>query len=133
MAKYLLDTNICVCIMRGKYNVYKKLREVGIKNCIISEITYAELLYGAECCDRPEETHRLVSEFCEDIGIVPISDCLKEFAKIKAILRRKGTPIDDFDLLIACSALVNDFVVVTDNRRHFDRIPGLTVHNWVER
>lgn len=119
--------------MRGKYNVYKKLKVAGINNCRISEITYAELLYGAECCDRPEETHRLVSDFCKDIGIVPIGESLREYAKQKASLRKKGTPIDDFDLLIACSALVNGYIIVTDNQRHFDRIPGLTIENWVDR
>lgn len=133
MAKYLLDTNICVWIMRGKHNLHKTLREVGIKNCKISEISYAELLYGAACCERPEETYRMVVEFCEDIGIVPISDSLHEFAILKAELRRKGTPIDDFDLLIASCAKANGFVMVTDNLKHFNRIPNLTVQNWVER
>lgn len=51
MERYLLDTNICVFIMRGKHNLDKKLLDIGIENCCISEITVAELLYGAECSD----------------------------------------------------------------------------------
>ena len=48
MKKYLLDTNICIFLLRGKYNVNKKIDTVGLDNCYISEITVAELKYGAE-------------------------------------------------------------------------------------
>lgn len=133
MAKYLLDTNICVFIMRGMYNIEKKLESVGIENCCISEITLLELLYGAECSDRPGNIHMVINEFCKRVEIIPISNSLYEFARQKAALRKKGTPIDDFDLLIASCGLVNDLIVVTDNLKHFNRISALSIQNWVER
>ena len=51
MTKYLLDTNICIFFLQGKYNVPARIKEIGRKNCYISEITVGELLYGAVCRD----------------------------------------------------------------------------------
>lgn len=133
MPKYLLDTNICVFIMRGKYNLDINLRKVGVENCFISEITVAELKYGAECSQSPVETHRIVDNFCSNVGVVPIRFCIDEYAKQKSNLRKKGLLIDDFDLLIACGAISKDFILVSDNTKHFDRIPGLQLQNWVNR
>lgn len=119
--------------MRGKYDVDKKMRAVGIKNCCISEITVAELLYGAECSGKVEEIKKMVIDFCDNLEVVPIADCLVEFARQKASLRQKGTLIDDFDLLIASSAIANNYVLVTDNLKHFNRVTGLTLCNWIDR
>ncbi len=58
--KYLLDTNICIHFFRGKYNLYNKIMDVGIKNCAISEITLAELVYGAEHSDNPSKNHEII-------------------------------------------------------------------------
>lgn len=133
MTKYLLDTNICVFIMRGKHNLVKKLESIGIENCCISEITLVELLYGAECSDRPGNIHQVIKEFCNRVEVVPISNTLHDFARQKAILRRRGALIDDFDLLIACCAIANNLIMVTDNIKHFDRLSGITIQNWIER
>ncbi|MCM1093907.1 MAG: type II toxin-antitoxin system VapC family toxin [Lachnospiraceae bacterium] len=133
MAKYLLDTNICVFLMRGKHCLDRKIREVGIENCCISEITFVELIYGAECSNNPVEVHKIVENFCSDIEIVPMSNSIYEFARQKAILRKEGNLIDDFDLLIASCAIANDMVLVTDNTKHFDRISSVKLQNWVPR
>lgn len=133
MMRYLLDTNICVFLLRGKYNVNAKINEVGIRNCCISEVTVAELQYGVECSTDKERNARVLENFLQDIAIVPFTSITLCFAKEKARLRRLGSPIDDFDLLIACSALVSDSVIVTDNVKHFARVNGLTMENWIER
>ncbi len=130
--RYLLDTNICVFLMRGKYDVDKRIISVGIDNCCISEITVAELLYGAECSSAPESNRRLVNDFCNDMEIIPISGTLSLYANQKADLRKRGLPIDDFDLLIACGAMSHDLILVSDNTKHFDRLP-VTLQNWIER
>lgn len=130
--RYLLDTNICVFLMRGKYDVDKRIFNVGIDNCCISEITVAELLYGAECSSNPESNRRLVNDFCNDMEIIPISGTLSLYANQKADLRKRGLPIDDFDLLIACGAMSHDLILVSDNTKHFDRLP-VTLQNWIER
>ena len=109
MEKYLLDTNICIFLLRGKYNVDKKMDEVGLENCYISEITVAELKYGAELGNRQGLVRRMQSldEFIASVRVLPISETLDLFAKEKARLRLAGTPADDnFDLLIGCTAIV---------------------------
>ncbi len=119
--------------MRGKYNLDKKLESVGIDNCCISEITLAELLYGAECSNKPAEVRNMVYQFCESLEVVPIINSLEEYARQKAVLRKKGEIIDDFDMLIASGAISNGCVIVTDNTKHFDRISAVEIQNWVIR
>ena len=67
------------------------------------------------------------------VNIVPFSSVIKRYAKEKVATDRQGTPVADFDLLIGCSALENDLIMVTDNVKHFNCIPGIQVENWIER
>lgn len=130
--KYLLDTNICVFILRGLFNIDKKLQKIGISHCCISEITVAELLFGAECSKDVKKNMTLVKNLCNLIEIIPISNSLEAYAKQKSILRKKGMPIEDLDLLIGCAAISNKCILVTDNTKHLSRIP-IKIENWVER
>ena len=133
MEKYLLDTDICIFYLRGKYNVNEKLKEVMVHdNCFISEITLAELKYGAELSEKVEENMGFVNEFAKGIGVVPIFNSLDLYAKEKARLRKSGYMIDDFDLLIGCSAIRNKLILVTNNEKHFERIQNITIENWVK-
>jgi tRNA(fMet)-specific endonuclease VapC len=101
MDKYLLDTDISVFYLRGKYHINRKLSSViGYDNCFISEITLAELKYGAQLSERIDENVRSVNEFANKMGILPIFNSLDLYAEEKARLRKQGRLIDDFDLLI---------------------------------
>ncbi len=71
--KYLLDTNICVYLLRGNQDVVKKIESVGWDNCYISEMTVAELVYGAECSQHVEENRKLVYDLCNSLHVLPIS------------------------------------------------------------
>lgn len=136
MEKYLLDTNICIFLLRGKYNVDKKMDEVGLENCYISEITVAELKYGAELGNRQGVVRRMQSldEFIASVRVLPISETLDLFAKEKARLRLAGTPADDnFDLLIGCTAIVYDLIMVTENLQDFKNFSGIRLENWIKR
>ncbi len=134
MDKYLLDTDISVFCLRGRYNIDRKLNEViGYDNCFISEITLAELKYGAELSERVEENLHVVSEFASKMGILPIFNSLELYAKEKARLKRAGNLIDDFDLLIGCSAIKNGLVLVTNNENHFKRIKNIKIENWTKK
>lgn len=136
MEKYLLDTNICIFLLRGKYNVDKKMDEVGLENCYISEITVAELKYGAELGNRQGLVRRMQSldEFIASVRVLPISETLDLFAKEKARLRLAGTLADDnFDLLIGCTAIVYDLVMVTENLQDFKNFSGIRLENWIRR
>ena len=131
--QYLLDTNIIVFLLRGQMGIRDSIERIGIDQCHISEITYAELLYGAECSSDPAKNTALVDRVLEDINMIPISNSLKVFAKCRAHLRKIGKIVDDADILIGATAIDNKFIMVTENIKHFENLPGITLENWVKR
>ena len=136
MKRYLLDTNICVFLLRGLYGVDGKINQVGLENCFVSEITVLELKYGVELSKQRDGIDRSaqLNHFLEEFSIIPITDALDICAKEKIRLRLAGTPADDdFDLLIGCSAVAGKMVMVTENTRHFKNIKGIKLENWIER
>lgn len=136
MKKYLLDTNICIFLLRGKYEIDKKINRVGLDNCYISEITVAELKYGAELGRRQGLHHRVqdLDEFISSIHVMPITEVLDLFASEKVRLRLAGTPAEDnFDLLIGCTAIMHKMVMVTENLKDFKNFSGIELENWIER
>lgn len=133
MKQYLLDTNICAFILRDKYDVKSLILEIGIDNCHISLITYAELYYGAVNSTAVEKNLLQLKHFVAGIDVVPIDDVIPVFAKEKVRLRRQGTPIDDFDLLIGTTAKVFGMTLVTENIKHLGKVDGVTIENWINR
>ncbi len=133
MKRYLLDTCICVFLFRQKYGIAERLDAIGASECFVSEVTIAELTYGAYKSNRVKENLELLERFVRRVNIVPFADSIDFFAQEKNRLRTLGIPIDDFDLLIAASAYANNLVLVTDNLKHFQNIKGLMVENWVKR
>ncbi|MFO8002539.1 MAG: type II toxin-antitoxin system VapC family toxin [Marinilabilia sp.] len=131
--KYLLDTNICIHFFRGKYGVSEKIESAKIENCSISEITLAELVYGAENSEKPEKNHRLIEKLIEMVTVLPIYDAIMTFGREKARLRKRGIMISDLDLFIGCTAVENDLIMVTENTFEFERISGIKIENWVTR
>ncbi len=128
-----MDTNICIFLFKGKYNLNDRINKIGFKNCCISEITLAELKYGAECSDRVFENNKMVNEFANELTILPIYNSLSLYAKEKARLRKAGNLIDDFDLLIGVTAVANNMILVSDNEKHLKRISKLKIENWIAR
>lgn len=131
--KYLLDTNICVHLFRGRHEVVKAIERVGWDNCAISEVTVVELLYGAECSVQRERNIRQVTEFTRDIEVVPFSACIDEFCRQKAQMRRDGRMIEDMDLFIGTTAVAKGMTMVTENVSHLSRIQGIRLENWIVR
>jgi len=87
---YLLDTNIVIFFFKGKQSVLDKIREVGIENCVISEITLAELKYGAALSQNPSKHYTQVEQLLQYISVIPITNAIDVFATEKARLRRAG-------------------------------------------
>lgn len=131
--KYLLDTNICVHFLRGNFELINKFRQIGIENCAISEITFAELVFGAENSSNPEKNLELIEVFTNQLIILPIFNAIHLYAKEKARLRSKGLMISDFDLLIGCTAIEKGMIMVTENQKEFERITNIKIENWVVR
>lgn len=125
MSKYLIDTNIFIDLLRDNLDL-KTFISSG--DLAISTISLSELYYGAERTDRPNQSHGLIESLLEDLNlkILPFSDkSSKIFAKLKVNLEKKGQKIEDFDLMIASTAIENDKILVTGNLKHFERIEGL--------
>ena len=127
--KYLLDTCTCIALIKGKPNVVEHIRQAGIDECKISDITLAELYFGAF-----KSGHK---EHFEDVTVImnlfdqyPINS-LRKYGEIRWLLENKGMKIGDMDMFIAATALEEDLIVVTGNTDHFRRIPGLKVENWM--
>lgn len=131
--KYLLDTNICIHFLRGNFNLDEKFRKKGISNCAVSEITLAELIYGAENSSNIEKNHLLIESFVRNLTIIPIVDCIYLYGSEKARLRKAGKSIGDFDLLIGTTAISSDLIMVTENISEFERIKDIKLENWVIR
>lgn len=131
--KYLLDTNICIHFFRGKFNLIEKIELVGLRNCAISEITLAELVFGAENSDNPQKNQDVIDKFTSQITILPIFDSISKYGKEKARLRKAGIMISDFDLFIGCTATENELIMVTENIKEFERISEIQIENWIFR
>ncbi len=131
--KYLLDSNICIHFLRGQYNLNNQFKSVGFENCAISEITLAELVFGAEKSSNPAKNHKLIKELISHFIILPIFDSIFLYGKEKARLQKKGTPISDFDLLIGTTAVENNLTMVTENIKEFSRISNINIENWIKR
>lgn len=133
MKRYLLDTSIVAFFFRGKYSIGQHLRTIGVEQCYVSDVTIAELTYGAYHSDKVEANLAMLEQFKKIVNVVPFSDAIVEYGKQKDRLVRKGLMIEDFDLLIGCTAVANGMVMVTDNTKHFSRIDGIAIENWVNR
>lgn len=131
MSKFLLDTNICIYFLKGQYNLVQKLEKIGLENCFISEITIAELKFGAENSENKEKNRSTVDDFISRFTIIPIFNSLDIYAKEKARLRKAGNPLDDFDLLIGATAISNNLILVTRNVADFERLERIEIENWI--
>jgi len=128
--KYLLDTNILVSHLRGKRAIPLNYLEHG---SVVSVITQAELFYGAYKSKRPKYNLNKVKQMFADlkIEIQPLEEEILEiYGRLKANLEKKGKRLDEFDLLIAATALSLGLTLVTRNVKHFSRIPRLKIARW---
>jgi tRNA(fMet)-specific endonuclease VapC len=128
---YLLDTDTLIYSLKGDQTVVDNFRRHAEDPKAVSVITYGELVFGASCSQRVTENLAKVHRLKEVFPVIDVSPAIMEtFGTLKADLRKNGTPVDDFDLLIGATALTLGYCVVTNNERHFSKIPGLDVVNW---
>ena len=128
--KYLLDTDSVSFALRGQGQVGIRLRDARPSDVCVSALTLAELRYGA---DRKgsRKLHRLIDTFTGAVEVMPFDEAAAaEFGRIGSLLADRGTPIGDFDALIAAHAVALRCTLVTGNVRHFARVPGLAVDHW---
>jgi tRNA(fMet)-specific endonuclease VapC len=129
---YMLDTNAASEALRGHPAFDARLQALAPGQWCISAVTCSEIRYGV--AKRPEAVrlHRLVEEFLRIVPILPWdAKAANRHGELRAGLKARGTPIGDFDEMIAAHALSLGAVVVTDNTRHFARVPSLVLENWL--
>lgn len=132
--KYLLDTNICIYIIKQKPPaVQKKFGTCSPGDICISSITVAELQYGVQKSNRLIQNQQALDQFLLPLNTVNFSlETSLAYGKIRADLERAGTPIGPLDTLIAAHALALNLTIVTNNVREFERVPDLAIENWAE-
>lgn len=131
MKGYLLDTSICVFLLRGQRSVEERLNEIDENECYITDAVVAELLFGAYYSDQIEDNLKQVEEFVAAMKVIPFHETVHAFAQERTTLWKAGKKIDDFDLLIGSAAKAKSLVVVTHNRKHFEHIEGISIEDWV--
>ena len=132
--KFLLDTNICVFLIRKQSDAIRAhiqshlVGEIGV-----SSITEAELRFGADKSSDPAKNHALLDRLFLTLPVMEFdSDCAREYGRIRAFLEKNVSPIGPLDTLIAAHALSAVLTVVTNNTREFQRVPGLSVVDWTQ-
>lgn len=129
---WLLDTNTCIRYLNERSPALRKRVENSDPNDLaVCSVVRAELFYGAAKSNRPAQNHDEQELFLSRFVSLPFDDqCAEEYARLRADLERRGTPIGPNDLLIAAIALANDVILVTHNTSEFSRISGLKLEDW---
>lgn len=131
--KYLLDTNICIYLIKNKpMNVQKYFNKIELGNIFLSSISVAEIYYGIAKSLKKNENLIAFEQFLLPLEILDFNkaDSL-EYGKIRSNLEVKGKLIGAMDMLIAAQAKSNNLILVTNNEKEFKRIEGLKIENWV--
>lgn len=135
MTDYILDTNICIYIIKKKPAiVFNRFKELTPGTVGISSITLAEMQYGIDKSAKPIQNQEALNQFLLPLEILDFnSSAAIEYGKIRSALETKGTPIGSLDMLIAAHAKSVGSVLVTNNTKEFGRITGLKIENWAKR
>jgi len=128
---YLLDTDTIIYSLKGDERVTAHFRAAAGQPKALSVISYGELYFGAMKSAHPQPNLAKVRRIGELFPVVEVTRAVMEtFGALKADLQRDGRPVDDFDMIIASTALILNYRLVTNNEKHFKGIPGLVLENW---
>ena len=132
MLRYLLDTNLCIRVIRDRPASVRPRFNADADSLCISDVVLYELLYGAEKSARPAANRQAVERFAARLGVLPYdSSAAAHTAEIRANLERRGLSIGAYDLMIAGHARSQGLIVVTGNLREFGRVDGLRSEDWL--
>ncbi|MFK3773662.1 tRNA(fMet)-specific endonuclease VapC [Pseudomonas sp. NPDC089406] len=132
MLRYMLDTNICIFTIKNKPQQVREAFNRHHGQLAISTVTLMELVYGAEKSAVPERNLAVVEGFIARLEVLDYDDLgAAHTAQLRAELAKAGTPIGPYDQMIAGHARARGLVLVTNNVREFQRVPGLRVEDWL--
>ena len=126
----ILDTDHCVEVLRGRLNINEHVEPTDL--LFITAITVGELIFGAWKSDKPEKNRKDIMQMLTIVTVLPFDEnAAHHFGRIKDKLRRRGLPLAELDLQIASIALHHSLPLATHNYRHFSRIEGLELMDWL--
>ena len=129
--QFMLDTDIVSYWLRGNPRVHREIEAHRKSDLCLSAVTVAELRFGAFYINS-STLHEAIDAFTRAITILPFDEaCAIDFGRIASELKSAGTPIGDVDTMIAAHARTLNLTLVTNNIRHFSRVPGLRLENWL--
>lgn len=132
MLRYLLDTNICVYVIKRRPESLLSRFNENASHLAISAITLSELLHGAEKSSLPQRTLAAVEDFCSRLDVLDYgAKAAQHYGQIRTALERRGTPIGVNDLHIAAHARSEGLTLISNNLREFERVEGLLYENWI--
>jgi len=127
--KYMLDTNICIYVIKQKpAAVLERFRQTDLSEISISSITLSELFYGVSKSSKPEQNFVALTQFAAPLEILPFGgEAAQYYGDLRAHLEKRGTPIGSLDMLIAAHALSLSSTLITNNEKEFNRVPNLKI------
>ena len=132
MLKYMLDTSIAIYTIKNRPEQVRQAFKQHENQMCISAVTLGELIYGAERSSQPERNLADIQGLIARLEIAPFEDHASEhFGQLRAESYRIGQPIGPYDMMIAGHARAMGLILVTNNMKEFERVPGLRVENWV--
>ena len=136
--QYLLDTNILIDFIKEVPSVVEHILQVGTHQCCMSVISLHELYIGAYLAGEKKTEYYVreierINTLLDYFTVLNLETKGEEYARIKYELRKKGKPVDEFDMVIAGHAVNTGLTIVTDNIKHFENMPDVRVENWMER
>lgn len=133
MKGYILDTDTWIEYFRHRGGVDRHIAETPVEQIFASEVTIAELTYGALHSNAVERHLREPKEIEDTFTVLPLGDWVRDYAEIRQSLVSQGVIVGDFDILIGVTARRYGLTVVTHNTKHFSKMPGLQCIDWVEK
>lgn len=132
MLRFMLDTNICIYVIKNRPASCREKFRTHSGAMAISSVTLAELIYGAMKSAKPESHLRTIEEFAARLSVLDFdTDAAGHYGDIRSTLEREGNVIGPYDMMIAGHARSHGLILVTNNIREFERVDGLRLENWV--
>lgn len=133
MKRYMLDTDMCSYIIKERpASVQQHFQKISMEQLCISVVTYAELIYGIERSSSRRVNRPVIEDFVQHLEVMDWNNgAADQYGVIRAALEANGTPIGAMDMMIAAHAKSIKAVLVTNNQKHFTKVKGLKVENWV--
>ena len=133
MTRYMLDTDMCSYIIKERpVSVLQRFQELNMESICISIVSYAELMYGVERSSSKRINHSVIRDFTRYLDVISWDiGAADVYAVLRTDLEAKGTPIGAMDMMIAAHSKSLNTVLVTNNQKHFTKVKGLLIENWI--